>query len=79
MFDLSLGCILTLFKEEVSPEDAEKAAVLVTKFIEYAPHFKRPLTPEESISAVLSVLHKASIANGDGGAFISHLGTKQWL
>jgi hypothetical protein len=37
------------------------------------------LTPEESVTAVLSVMNKASIANGDGGAFISHLGNKQWL
>ncbi|KAJ5169839.1 Short-chain dehydrogenase/reductase SDR [Penicillium coprophilum] len=61
------------------PEDAEKVATLVGKFIEYAPHFKSPLTPEESVTAVLSVMDKASIANGDGGAFISHLGNKQWL
>ncbi|KAJ5206324.1 Short-chain dehydrogenase/reductase SDR [Penicillium cf. griseofulvum] len=65
--------------EEPTPEDAEKAAVLVGKFVEYAPHFQRPLTPEESVTAVLSVMDKASIANGDGGAFISHLGNKQWL
>ncbi|KAJ5357135.1 hypothetical protein N7541_004293 [Penicillium brevicompactum] len=64
---------------EPAKEDAEKVAVLVKKFVEYAPHFQRPLTPEESVSAVLSVLEKSSLANGDGGAFISHLGTKQWL
>lgn len=64
---------------EAAPEDAEKAAVLVSKFADYAPHFQRPLTPEESVNAVLSVMHKASITNGDGGAFLSHLGNKQWL
>ncbi|KAJ6111283.1 hypothetical protein N7486_003518 [Penicillium sp. IBT 16267x] len=53
-------------KEDVAPEDADKAAVLVGKFAEYAPHFQRPLTPEESVKAVLSVMHKASIVNGDG-------------
>ncbi|KAJ5503933.1 Short-chain dehydrogenase/reductase SDR [Penicillium fimorum] len=61
------------------PEDAEKVAALVGKFVEYAPHLKGPMTPEESVTAVLSVIDKASIANGDGGAFISHLGNKQWL
>ncbi|KAJ5535583.1 hypothetical protein N7513_008769 [Penicillium frequentans] len=66
-------------KVEAAPEDAEKAAMLVGKFVDYAPHFQRPLTPEESVNALLSVMHKASIANGDGGAFISHLGNKQWL
>ncbi|CAG8235931.1 unnamed protein product [Penicillium salamii] len=64
---------------EPAKEDADKVAVLVQKFVEYAPHFERPLAPAESVSAVLSVLEKSSIANGDGGAFISHLGNKQWL
>lgn len=64
---------------EADPDDADKAAVLMGKFAEYAPHFKRPLTPEESVNAVLSVMHKASITKGDGGTFISHLGNKQWL
>jgi NAD(P)-dependent dehydrogenase (short-subunit alcohol dehydrogenase family) len=64
---------------EAAPEDVDKANILVGKFVEYAPHFQRPLTPEESVTAVLSVMNKASIANGDGGAFISHLGNKQWL
>ncbi|KAJ5374605.1 Short-chain dehydrogenase/reductase SDR [Penicillium concentricum] len=62
-----------------APEDTDKVAALVGKFVEYAPHFKRPLTPEESVTAVLSVIDKSSVANGDGGAFISHLGNKQWL
>ncbi|OGE54077.1 hypothetical protein PENARI_c006G05265 [Penicillium arizonense] len=66
-------------KVEAAPEDVDKANILVGKFVEYAPHFQRPLTPEESVTAVLSVMNKASIANGDGGAFISHLGNKQWL
>ncbi|KAJ5971881.1 Short-chain dehydrogenase/reductase SDR [Penicillium vulpinum] len=64
---------------EPAPEDADKVATLVGNFVKYAPHFQRPLTPEESVAAVLSVMDKASIANGDGGAFISHLGNKQWL
>ncbi|KAF7595990.1 hypothetical protein BBP40_004136 [Aspergillus hancockii] len=66
-------------KEGPAPADVDKAAILVGKFAEYAPHFRRPLTPRESVTAVLSVSNKASIANGDGGAFISHLGNKQWL
>ncbi|KAL3472590.1 NAD(P)-binding protein [Aspergillus californicus] len=65
--------------EEVSSEDTEKTGVLVAKFVQYAPHFTRPLTPVESVTAVLSVAHNASVKKGDGGKFISHLGTKQWL
>ncbi|KAL2820932.1 NAD(P)-binding protein [Aspergillus cavernicola] len=65
--------------EDTSPEDAEKVGILVGKFAEYAPHFTRPLTPRESVAAVLSVIHNASVANGDGGKFLSHLGNQQWL
>lgn len=49
------------------------------KFAAYAPHFTRPLTPEESVTAVLSVIAEKTVAGGDGGKFISHLGTGQWL
>ncbi|KAJ5899269.1 Short-chain dehydrogenase/reductase SDR [Penicillium taxi] len=76
---ISPGYVSTERNQETNPDDAEKVQALVSKFAEYAPHFTRPLTPEESVSAVLSVINKASVSNGDGGAFISHLGTKQWL
>ena len=49
------------------------------KFMAYTPHFKGAITPEESVKAVLGVTEKSSLENGDGGAFISHLGTKDWL
>ncbi|KAK2784248.1 hypothetical protein FQN53_008688 [Emmonsiellopsis sp. PD_33] len=66
-------------KQEPNPEDANKTGALVEKFVAYAPHFTRPLTPAESVAAVMAVSQKASIANGDGGAFVSHTGTKSWL
>jgi len=59
--------------------DPVEAQAMGAKFAVYAPHFTRPLTPEESITAVLGVVEKKSIANGDSGSFISHLGTQQWL
>lgn len=52
---------------------------MVKKFSEYAPHFQGPDTPEQSVRAVRSVIANASIAKGDGGAFLSHFGNKQWL
>ena len=52
---------------------------MVAKFSKYAPDWKGPVTPTESIKAVLSVVEKSSVENGDGGAFLSHLGNKQWL
>ncbi|RWQ94613.1 hypothetical protein C8Q69DRAFT_499361 [Paecilomyces variotii] len=65
--------------EEVSEEEKEGFGNLAAKFAAYAPDFKRPLTPEESVKAVLSVVEKASVQGGYGGQFISHLGTKKWL
>ena len=52
---------------------------MVGKFAAYAPHFKGPMTPQESVSTLLKLFEKSSIGNGDGGAFISHLGTRQWI
>jgi hypothetical protein len=60
-------------------EQIEGAKKMIAKFAEYAPGFKGPITPSESISKVLSVIDKASVENGDGGSFVSHLGNKQWL
>jgi hypothetical protein len=45
----------------------------------YAPHFKGPITPEESVRHVREVWEKASIEGGSGGAFVSHFGNKQWV
>lgn len=51
----------------------------VGKLATYAPHFKGPISTEESVRAIRSVWDKASIENGDGGTFVSHLGNKQWV
>jgi hypothetical protein len=56
-----------------------KVMVMMGKFAEYAPHFAGPVSPEASVTDVLSVIDKASIAAGNSGAFLSHLGTKSWL
>ena len=52
---------------------------MMARFAGYAPHFKGPFTPTESVEHVLSVIDKASVEKGDGGAFLSHFGNKQWL
>jgi hypothetical protein len=51
----------------------------MAKFVEYAPNFKGPDTPEQSVTALRSVIAGASIEKGNGGAFLSHYGNKQWL
>jgi hypothetical protein len=72
-----------LLKENVANSrqiaDPESSQELGKKFAAYAPHFSRMLTPEESVTAVLGVVEKKSVAGGDGGSFISHLGNQQWL
>lgn len=47
--------------------------------MEYAPHFKGPISPEQSVKMVRSVWEKASIEDGFAGAFVSHYGNKQWV
>ena len=67
-------------KLDPNDEEAFKGAMAMgAKFAAYAPHFKAPLQPDESVSSMLKILTNASIEKGDGGAFISHLGNKQWL
>ncbi|KAJ2980345.1 hypothetical protein NUW58_g6968 [Xylaria curta] len=54
-------------------------ATLFGKFQQYQPNFKGPVAPEQAVKDVISVWENASLENGDGGAFLSHLGNKQWL
>jgi len=51
---------------------------LLGSFAKSAPHFKGPITPQESVTQVLDVIDKATVETM-GGAFVSHHGTKQWL
>ena len=49
------------------------------KIATYAPHFKGPVPVDEAARANRLIWEKVSIDNGYGGAFVSHLGNKQWL
>lgn len=60
-------------------EQSQRAGEMLQQFQSYAPGFTKPITAEESVTAVLSVMHKASIEAGNGGSFVSHFGNKQWL
>jgi len=73
---MSPGYVSTEANLEADPAGAQ---AMGAKFAAYAPHFTRPLTPEESITAILGIVEKKSVANGDSGRFVSHLGTQQWL
>ncbi|RYO80681.1 hypothetical protein DL764_009865 [Monosporascus ibericus] len=60
------------------PEQKRKGAMaMVAKFAKIAPHFKSPITPEESFRSILAVIGKASVDRGDGGSFVSLFRKKQ--
>ena len=56
-----------------------KFGTMLQTWQKYAPDFKGPASAESSVKDVLSVIDKCSVENGDCGAILSHLGTKQWL
>lgn len=45
----------------------------------YAPDWKGPITPEESVRDIQSTFERITIEDGFGGAFISHRGDKKWV
>ncbi|KAL2829082.1 hypothetical protein BJY01DRAFT_261396 [Aspergillus pseudoustus] len=60
-------------------EDKARLAALAAKFMQLAPDWKGPMAPTESATAVLSLAHRSSIENGDGGSFVSRHGNKNWM
>ncbi|KAK7431784.1 hypothetical protein QQZ08_001724 [Neonectria magnoliae] len=76
---ISPGIVNTGQYDDVTPEQGAKLQGMMAKFMEYAPHFKGPSTVEECVKDVLSVANNASLEKGDGGAFLSHHGDKQWI
>jgi hypothetical protein len=63
----------------VTERQQQRVGAVAAKFMEYAPHWKGPETPEQSVAAVRSVIANASIEKGNGGDYVSHFGNKQWL
>ena len=63
----------------MTPEQENALGGMLAKFKAYSPSFEGPASPPASIKDVLSVVEKCSIQNGDGGAYLSHFGTKQWI
>jgi NAD(P)-dependent dehydrogenase (short-subunit alcohol dehydrogenase family) len=72
--------LLTMFCfSPVTPEQMEGMGGLMAAFAQYAPHFKGPITPEQSVAAMKSVIADVSVEKGNAGDFLSHHGNKQWL
>jgi len=76
---LSPGFVMTEYNVGAAASNPEGVAELGKKLASIAPHFKGPITAEESITAMLKVIGESSVEKGQGGAFISHFGNKQWL
>ncbi|KAF5020326.1 hypothetical protein F66182_7632 [Fusarium sp. NRRL 66182] len=64
---------------QATPKQLEARGRMIAKFADYAPHFTGPTTPEAAVQDVRAVWEKASIDGGDGGAYLSQYGNKQWL
>ncbi|KAL1799723.1 hypothetical protein ACET3X_000065 [Alternaria dauci] len=77
---ISPGVVGTGLYDGLSEDDQQKLGIMSQKFLDYSPDFKGPITPEESVKAVLKVVDSCSVASGDGGAFVSHLGKgEKWI
>ncbi|KAJ4255358.1 hypothetical protein NW757_004875 [Fusarium falciforme] len=71
------GSVNTGFEGEMTEEKTQKALRLTSKFVDYAPNFRGPSSPEGSAKAVLGVMFEASLEKGGSGSFVSHYGNKQ--
>lgn len=61
-----------------TPEQLERVGALMQKFAVYAPIFKSPGTPEQSVTALRKVINEA-IEKDNSGEFLPHFGNKTWL
>lgn len=52
---------------------------MMGKFMQYKPDFQGPTPIDVSVGQMLSVIKKASVEAGDGGASVSQFGNQQWL
>lgn len=75
---LSPGYVDTNQYKDATEEQLKSIQIMGQKFAKYAPHFTGPMSPEESIKAMLAVIEKAT-PEKEGGQALSHYGNKQWL
>jgi NAD(P)-dependent dehydrogenase (short-subunit alcohol dehydrogenase family) len=75
---LSPGLVDTSEGKLMSEQAIQGAQAMGAMFQEYAPDFKGPISPEQSVEMCLKVIEGATVESY-GGAFVSHFGNKQWL
>ncbi|KAH8119550.1 hypothetical protein DFH11DRAFT_1565648 [Phellopilus nigrolimitatus] len=76
---ISPGLVATDASAPANPSKEELATILamVESFRKVYPGLNGPITPEESVRAMLNLVDNATIE--ETGTFISHKGTKEWL
>ncbi|KAJ7837343.1 hypothetical protein B0H14DRAFT_2362409 [Mycena olivaceomarginata] len=73
---LSPGMVKTSMLPTALPDDME-SKMLLDAAARFAPDFKGPITPEESVKMQLEVINRWTMK--ESGAFVSHFGNKQWI
>ncbi|KAI8960365.1 NAD(P)-binding protein [Daldinia sp. FL1419] len=64
----------------LTEKQTQRLNEMFAQFAEMEPHFKGPITPEESVRLVMQVIYNASLERGDGGSFVSQHGNRErWL
>jgi len=69
--------VLNLTTQIALPEHIPRIQEMGAKFSSLYPNFKGPITPAESVPLMKKVIDNMKIE--DSGAFLSHLGSKEWL
>ncbi|KFY06752.1 hypothetical protein V492_07783 [Pseudogymnoascus sp. VKM F-4246] len=59
------------------PEHIPRMQEMGAEFARFYPNFKGPISPAESVPLMKNVIDNMTVE--DSGAFLSHLGSKQWL
>ncbi|KFY40208.1 hypothetical protein V494_03613 [Pseudogymnoascus sp. VKM F-4513 (FW-928)] len=59
------------------PEHIPRMQEMGAEFARFYPSFKGPISPAESVPLMKNVIDNMTVE--DSGAFLSHLGSKQWL
>jgi NAD(P)-dependent dehydrogenase (short-subunit alcohol dehydrogenase family) len=75
---LSPGLVDTSEGKPMTEQELQGAQAMGAMFQDYAPNFKGPVTAEQSVEMCLKVIEGATVQT-HGGAFVSHLGNRQWL
>lgn len=75
---LSPGLVDTNEGKPLTEKEIEGGKAMGERFKEYAPDFRGPISPAESVAFQMKVIERATVEEF-GGGFVSHFGNQQWL